>query len=240
MAEPRSNKKSFRTFELNHVSPVQLLPYRMAEHRVSSQQANPTPANTYPYPVFHQLQGQVRRVAFLTHRRRLTIPIVLQNPHVTGDHQEGVHREGVPQLAGNVIMQNEMQYPPHIDAPDYNVSHYHPPPPHVRGSYRIISFLSDSNMHNIICRFRKLRMCKRTIGMSDLLNLSQLKHTLSLRCVGPFFSMYLSNQIIWCRRLKRGTMGLVLTSLRLAHPKLFPASGPTQPHLRTRHRQGMA
>ena len=104
----------------------------MAEHRVSSQQANPTPANAYPYPVFHQLQGQVRRVAFLTHRRRLTILIVLQIPHVAGGHKEGVHREGVPQLAGNVVIENEMQYPPHIDAPNYNVAHYHPPPQHVR------------------------------------------------------------------------------------------------------------
>ena len=49
----------------------------MAEHGVSSQQANPTPANTYPHPVFHRLQGQVRRLGRLTRRRRrLTMCIV--------------------------------------------------------------------------------------------------------------------------------------------------------------------
>ena len=48
----------------------------MAEHWVSSQQANPTPANTYPRPSLHQLQNQVRHVALLTHSRRLTVRIV--------------------------------------------------------------------------------------------------------------------------------------------------------------------
>ncbi|KAH9006551.1 hypothetical protein EDB86DRAFT_3070539 [Lactarius hatsudake] len=42
------------------------------------------------------------------------------------DDQQDVHREGVPQPVGSV---GEMQYPRHIDAPNYNVVHYNPPPP---------------------------------------------------------------------------------------------------------------
>jgi len=30
---------------------------------------------------------------------------------------------------GNAVMQGEMQYPRHIDAPNYNMVHYPPPPP---------------------------------------------------------------------------------------------------------------
>ena len=111
----------------------------MAEHRVSSlssQQANPTPANTYPHPVLHRLHGQVWRVAFLTRHRCLTMPIILQNPHVAGDHQEGIHRERVPQPAGNVVMQGEMQYPPHMVAPNFNAANYYPPPPPVCDGHR--------------------------------------------------------------------------------------------------------
>ena len=50
----------------------------MADHGVPSQQAwpNPTSANTYPLPALHRLQGQVQRVALLTHRRRLTMRII--------------------------------------------------------------------------------------------------------------------------------------------------------------------
>ncbi|KAH8996353.1 hypothetical protein EDB92DRAFT_1597641 [Lactarius akahatsu] len=45
------------------------------------------------------------------------------------DDQQDVHREGFPQPVGNVVVQGEMQYPRHIDAPNYNVIHYNPPPP---------------------------------------------------------------------------------------------------------------
>lgn len=52
----------------------------MADNRVPSQQPNPTQANTYPHPDRHRLQGQVRRFARLTRRRRrrrlLTMRIV--------------------------------------------------------------------------------------------------------------------------------------------------------------------
>ncbi|KAH9036029.1 hypothetical protein EDB83DRAFT_2415390 [Lactarius deliciosus] len=84
-----------------------------ADHRVTSQQANPNhiSANTYPHPALRQSQGHVQR-----------------NPHVFGDDQQDVHREGVPQPAGNMVIQGEMQYPPRIDVPDYNMVHYHPPP----------------------------------------------------------------------------------------------------------------
>ncbi|KAN0131302.1 hypothetical protein V8E53_010882 [Lactarius tabidus] len=85
----------------------------MADHQVPSQQANPILANTYPHPALHQLQGQ--------------------NPHVVGDHQGDFHREGIPHPVGNVAMQGEIQYPPHIDAPNYNAAHYgqyHPLPLH--------------------------------------------------------------------------------------------------------------
>ncbi|KAH9023448.1 hypothetical protein EDB85DRAFT_1991137, partial [Lactarius pseudohatsudake] len=68
-------------------------------------------ANTYPRTSLRQSQGHVQR-----------------NPHVFGDDQQDVHREGVPQLEGNVVMQGEMQYPPRIDVPDCNMVHYHPPP----------------------------------------------------------------------------------------------------------------
>ncbi|KAN0131300.1 hypothetical protein V8E53_010880 [Lactarius tabidus] len=81
----------------------------MADHRVPSQQANPISANAYPHPALNQFQGQ--------------------NPHVAGNYQDGVHREGVPHLMGNVAMQGEMQYPPHIGVPNYDAAHYHPPPP---------------------------------------------------------------------------------------------------------------
>jgi hypothetical protein len=55
---------------------------------------------------------------------------------MAGDYQEGVHREGVPQLVGNVAM-HEMQYPQHIDAPNYDAAHYRPPPPPVSYSYHL-------------------------------------------------------------------------------------------------------
>ncbi|KAH9174586.1 hypothetical protein EDB89DRAFT_1951851 [Lactarius sanguifluus] len=82
-----------------------------ADHRVPSQQANPNhiSANTCPHPPLRHSQGHVQH-----------------NPHVFGDDQQDVHREGVPQPA-YVIMQGEMQYPPRINVPDYNMD-YHPPP----------------------------------------------------------------------------------------------------------------
>jgi hypothetical protein len=88
----------------------------MADHRAPSQQVNPILANPYPHPAPYQLQGQVRMLHFSHYRRRLSMCIVIQNPDVAGDYQEGVHWEGVPQLqpVGNIVMQGEMQYPPHI------------------------------------------------------------------------------------------------------------------------------
>ncbi|KAN0131811.1 hypothetical protein V8E53_010339, partial [Lactarius tabidus] len=79
----------------------------MADHRVTSQQADPILANAYPHPAPHQLQGQ--------------------NVYVAGDDQQGVYREGVPQP---MVVQGEMWYPPHIGAPNYNAAHYNPPPPY--------------------------------------------------------------------------------------------------------------
>jgi hypothetical protein len=61
--------------------------------------------------------------------------IVLQNPHVIGDDQQGGHREGVPQPAGNGVMQGEMQYP-RIDAHNYNAAHYPPPSLPVSDNHR--------------------------------------------------------------------------------------------------------
>ena len=63
--------------ELDHISLDLLPPYRMGDHRVPSQQANPISANPYPHPALHRLQGQVRRLGRLTRRRRrLTMCIV--------------------------------------------------------------------------------------------------------------------------------------------------------------------
>ena len=75
------------------------------------------------------------------------------------------------------------------------------------------------------------------IRMTELLCLSQPKQTLLLRCVGPFFYTYLSNQIIWRRRFNRITIAMMLTSPQLTLPKLSPMFGPTQPHLRTCHQR---
>ena len=47
------------------VSPDNLALYRMAEHRVPSQQANPILADAHPHPALHQVQGHLRHVAFL-------------------------------------------------------------------------------------------------------------------------------------------------------------------------------
>ena len=53
----------------------------MADHRVSSQQANPISANAYPHPAFNQLQDQVRfallTIQLIIIRSRLTMYIVL-------------------------------------------------------------------------------------------------------------------------------------------------------------------
>jgi hypothetical protein len=48
---------------------------------------------------------------------------------VAGDYQDGVHWEGVVPQVGNVVIQGEMQYPPHIGPLNYNAAHYHFPPP---------------------------------------------------------------------------------------------------------------
>lgn len=59
--------------------------------------------------------------------------IVRQNVRVAGDYQEDDHWD-VPQPVGNAVIQGEMQYPPQIDAPNYNAAHHHPPPPPVSAS----------------------------------------------------------------------------------------------------------
>ena len=129
-----------------------------------------------------------------------------------------------------------MQYPPRIDAPNYNAAHYHPPQPPVSASSRCDIEFPFCDTLNCIHRLRRFQMCTCT-KMTKLLNLSQPKHTLLLRCVGSFFSTYLSNQIISCGSSNRIIMTMVLTFLRLTFPKLFPVSGPTPPLLRTCHRQ---
>ena len=57
---------------------------------------------------------------------------------MAGDHQEGVFREDVPQPVRNVIVPGEIQYPPHIDAANYNnnAAHYHPSMPPVSDSHQ--------------------------------------------------------------------------------------------------------
>ena len=79
----------------------------------------------------NQLQGQVRHVGHVT-RRSLSNQVYGTLPHVAGDYQEGA----VLQPLGNVATQGEIQYPPYIDAPTYNVVLYHPPPPPVRDGHR--------------------------------------------------------------------------------------------------------
>ncbi|KAH9018661.1 hypothetical protein EDB84DRAFT_1518741 [Lactarius hengduanensis] len=88
----------------------------MAHHRAPYQQADHLPANAFPLPPLHQAHGHVQ-------------PRVV-NPHIAGDDQQDINRqEGVPQPLGNVVEQDEMQYPRHIGAPNYNPAHYYPPPP---------------------------------------------------------------------------------------------------------------
>ncbi|KAN0131296.1 hypothetical protein V8E53_010876 [Lactarius tabidus] len=79
----------------------------MADHQVPSQQTNTISAIAYPRPTLNQLQGQ--------------------NPHVASNHQEGVYWDDIAQPVGNVAM----QYPSHVEEPNYNydAAHYHPPPP---------------------------------------------------------------------------------------------------------------
>lgn len=81
----------------------------MADHRIPPQQANHISANTPPHLALPRLQGQ--------------------NFNVAPDDQQGIHREAVPQPADNVVMQNEMQYPRHIDPVNYNAAYYHYPIP---------------------------------------------------------------------------------------------------------------
>ena len=111
---------------------------------------------------------------------------------MAGDDQqlEGVHQEGVPQP---VAVQGEMQHPRRIEAPNYNAAHYYPPPPPVSDSHRVICLLSNCDTHNSIRVKFHMRKC---IGMLELLNMRQPRHTPLLRWVGHSFSVYLSNQII--------------------------------------------
>ena len=150
---------------------------------------------------------------------------------------EGVHQDDIPQP---VAIHGEMQHPRHIEVPNYNAAHYHLPPPPVSERHRVICNLSNGDTHYSIRRFLKFHMCK-CIRMTELLNMYQPKRALLLRCVlGPFFSMYISNQIISYRASKRITKATVLTFPRATPPKLFPKAGLTQPHLRICHRRRMA
>ncbi|KAH8991397.1 hypothetical protein EDB86DRAFT_2935219 [Lactarius hatsudake] len=95
----------------------------MSHHRVldrlPSQQADHLSANTFP--PLHQPRGHVQqRIVY---------------PH---DDQQDIHLEEleVPQPLGNAAVQDEIQYPHHIDAPNYNPVHYYPPqPPHPEDPY---------------------------------------------------------------------------------------------------------
>ncbi len=70
------------------------------------------------------------------------------------DDQQDVHQEGVPQPVGNVIMQGEMQYLRYVDAPNYNVALYHPPPPPVSDIHRCdLSLPSDCDTPHSTRRF---------------------------------------------------------------------------------------
>ncbi|KAF8260535.1 hypothetical protein EI94DRAFT_1748149 [Lactarius quietus] len=96
----------------------------MADHLVPSQPANPCQQIHAPsHCALHRLD--------------------CQNPHVARDDQQGsLHREGAPQPMGNVVMQDEVRYPQHIDTPNYNPAQYYPPPPQVLPQYP-----EDPHMH---------------------------------------------------------------------------------------------
>ncbi|KAH9051108.1 hypothetical protein EDB83DRAFT_2397936 [Lactarius deliciosus] len=98
----------------------------MAHHRVldrvPSQQADHLSANTFP--LLHQPRGHVQQR--------------IVNPHVAGDDQQDINLEEleVLQPLGNAAVQDEIQYPHHIDAPNNNPVYYYPPsPPHPEDPY---------------------------------------------------------------------------------------------------------
>ena len=76
--------------------------------------------------------------------------------------------------------------------------------------------------------------------MRELPNLSQPKHTLLLRRVGPFLSTYSFNQIVSGRASRTITKAMALTFPRSTILKLSQMFCPTQPHLRTCHQQRTA
>ena len=83
---------------------------------------------------------------------------------MAGDDQQDVPREGVPRPEGNVVI----QYPRHVDAPNYNAGQYHPPPPPVSDSPRCDIEPSDRDtLHSI----RRFHMCT-CLGMSESPKLS--------------------------------------------------------------------
>ncbi|KAH9165926.1 hypothetical protein EDB89DRAFT_2233138 [Lactarius sanguifluus] len=91
----------------------------MADNQVPSQSqpANHLSEDVLPPPAAHQPHGYVQqRVA---------------GPHVVGNDQQNIHREGIPQPIGNlnVAMQDQIQYPHHIGAPHYNAAQNFPPLP---------------------------------------------------------------------------------------------------------------
>lgn len=106
----------------------------MADPRVPSQQTNHLLENPFPPPALYQPHGNIQqRVAVrcshrIPHGRSSPFRLILQNPYVAGDDQQGVDREGVLQPIRNVVIQGQMQPPHHIDATHYNAARYHLPP----------------------------------------------------------------------------------------------------------------
>ncbi|KAI9434435.1 hypothetical protein H4582DRAFT_1977521 [Lactarius indigo] len=132
----------------------------MADHRVPSQQADHISANTYPHPTLHQSHGHLQR-----------------NPHVNGNDRQDVHWE-VPQPLGNVVVQGEMQYPPRIEVPNYDVAHHRPPPLPVSDIYRCN--VDSPSAYNILHSIRRFHTCT-CIVTSELPKPSQRKHTILLQ-----------------------------------------------------------
>jgi hypothetical protein len=228
------------TSELDHISSSTLALYRMADHRFPSQQVNPSPvlANVYPHPALHQLQGQVRRVAFLT-----VSPII--DDYLCISYVRTLMRLAMSSRASigkaslNLWLHNVKCSTHDTSTHPITMRHTTILSHHMQALviHMIFSFPSDCDAHNSI---RKFPMCI-CIRMTELPDLSKPKHTPLLRCVGPSFSTstYLFNQIISCRRPKRFTMAMVLTYPRLTPRKLSPESGSTQLHRQTCRRQRM-
>jgi hypothetical protein len=125
-------------------------------------------------------------------------------------------------------MQGEMQYPQQIDAPNYNVAHYHPPPPPVSDSHRCD--MESSLLTATLCIVSGGSKCAHASGRWRCRSCPSTSHTLLLQYVEPFFSTDISDQIIWCRRSKIITMAFMAYGAHLPAadpPEAFPG---VQPH----------